>query len=147
MGNPNTQPDAVAANVAKYGTDAVDLVTAAQKVINSYAIAQGGRTPETDAPSRIITDQVIPAATRLSTVLKTYAATTDVNLKTATAKQILEALNSYEATVTAAIGRDAKVPPGLANQLAASVTNIRDLIVAIRNTFGGQPTSTLQPAV
>jgi hypothetical protein len=124
----------------------VEYVTAAQRLVNSYAVAQGGRTAQTDAVSNAVRDQVIPAAQRLSGILHAYSATTDVNLKTATAQQILDALASYEKVVASAIGRDANVPPNLASQLAATVTNIRDLIIAIRSTFNAPATSTLQPA-
>ena len=142
----NSGPDKIASSVAKYATDAVDYVTAAQNLVNAYTVAQGGRTPETDLVSNAIRDNVIPAAQRLGGVLRAYQATTDVNLKEATAKQILDALTSYEKVVSAAIGREAKVPANLASQLAATVTNIRDLIIAIRNTFGAPATTIVAPA-
>lgn len=141
--DPNDTPDKIAITAAKWGQDAVQYVRSAQQIVSAYATAQGGRTPETDAPSMAIQKFVIPAAERLSGLLKAYQATSDVDLRTATSKQILTALSEYEKAVSEAIGTNAKVPPQLASQLASTVTNVRDLIVAIRSTFGAPATATI----
>ena len=131
--DPTAKPDAFVQQVAKYSRDAVSYVTQAQRIVNVYATAQGGRTPQTDVVSIAIRDQVIPAAERLRTVLNTYVVASDQVAKAAAIKDLQGAVEAYEKVVETVLGTN--VPDGLALNLVTTVSSIRRLITDIRQAF------------
>jgi len=130
---PTARPDAYVAQAAKYGAQAVDYVTAAQKIVNTYTVAQGGRTPVTDKISAAIRDQVIPQAERLRTAFNVYAVASDTVAKSAAIKDLQTQLDLYEQLVEDVLERD--VPEGLTKQLVTTVYDIRELINNVRDAF------------
>lgn len=133
IGRPATA-DGIARDTTRYATDAVEYVTEAQTAVTAYAAAQGGRTPETDRVSAGIRDQVIPAARRLESVLKRYAATSTVDLKSSTEIEIAKALTEYESVATAVLAAET-LPPQLSQSLATTVVRIRELVANLRAAF------------
>lgn len=131
-------PDQRVGQVTDYATESAELAAIAQRTVNSYARGQGGRTTETDAVTKAIQEQYVPAARRLETTLKAYAAATSLDVRTSTEAEIKTALESYE-KVAATIFDTSKLPPGLTTALAETTINVRKLILNIRNLFNFAP--------
>lgn len=131
--NPTATPDKVVSQAAGYGTKAVQYVTAAQRIVNTYAVAQGGRTPETDKISIAIRDQVIPQAERLKQAFNVYAIASNAVALASAEQDIRTQLDSYEQLVRDVLKTN--VPEGLASSLFQTVGDIEDLIREVRLAF------------
>lgn len=132
--SPNLTPVQVAAETASYATDAVQLVDSVVKTVSAYAVAQGGRTAETDRLVGAVEVKLLPRGHELARVLRLMTAAQTPDLKNATQAEIKKALDAYETAFEEVLG-PGNIPPGMTNTLATSVTNIRDLIKNIRVTF------------
>lgn len=131
--NPTVTADQKVAQAARYASQAVDYVTTAQKVVNTYTVAQGGRTEVTDKISSAIRDLVIPQAERLRTAFNVYAVASNMVAQTAALRDLQTQLDMYEQLVEDVLNTN--IPDGLTKQLLTTVHNIETLIDNIRESF------------
>lgn len=125
--NVNATPQAT---IAEYGTEVMKVTIAFQESVIAFAKANGGRTDETDRVMDAIDERVIPAAQRLSELLRAYDAVVDPELKEKRRvdvdEQITRLVEAY-----AMITNNVQAAQ-LANEAQTTSARVRELIAAVR---------------